>query len=158
MLAESSSVTTVSHLIQMSVAPVFLIAGVAGLLNVFISRLARAVDRLEALDKYNAKKHREHPNYKEPEYMIEMRLILLRRMRNSNRAIFFATMTGLMIAMVIISVFASALLSINTKFFIAVLFIAAMFFLITALILFVREIHFTSFFIDIKRKHHYLDE
>jgi len=155
---DSSSVATISHLIQISVAPVFLIAGVAGLLNVFVSRLARAVDRLEALDKFNSKKHREHPSYKEPDYMVEMRKILLRRIRNSNRAIFFATMTGLMIAMVIISVFSSALMEMDSEEFIAVLFILAMVSLITALILFVREVYFTRFFIDMKKKHHYIEE
>ena len=158
LVEDGSSVATISHLIQMSVAPVFLIAGVAGLLNVFASRLARAVDRLESLDKLYSKKYREDPNYKEPEYMVELRRILLKRMRNSNRAIFFATMTGLMIAMVIISVFASALLDVHTDLFISLLFIFAMVFLIISLILFVREIYFTRFYIDMKRKNHYVED
>ncbi|MBN2825063.1 MAG: DUF2721 domain-containing protein [Campylobacterales bacterium] len=159
MLAQDgNSVATISYLIELSVAPVFLIAGVAGLLNVFINRLARAIDRLETLDKYNAKKHREDAQYKEPEYMVDMRDILLKRMHNSNRAIFFATMTGLMVAMVIITVFASALMAIDAKEFIAVLFILAMVSLIIALILFVREVYFTRFFIDMKKKYHHIEE
>ena len=43
-------VNTVSHLIQLSVAPVFLLAGVAGLLNVFTGRLARIIDKVEKID------------------------------------------------------------------------------------------------------------
>jgi len=158
LVEDGSSVATISHLIEMSVAPVFLIAGVAGLLNVFASRLARAVDRLESLDKLYSKKYREDPNYEEPQYMVDLRRILLKRMRNANRAIFFATMTGLMIALVIISVFASSLLDVHTDLFIALLFIFAMVFLIISLILFVREIYFTRFYIDMKRENHYTEE
>jgi len=158
LLAHGSGIVTISNLIEMSVAPVFLIAGVAGLLNVFVGRLARAIDRLEALDEYNSKQHRQNSAYKEPDYIHEMREILLRRMRNSNRAIFFATITGLMVAIVIICVFTSALLGIHTEGLIAVLFILAMVSLIVALILFVREIYFTGFYIDMKKKHHYTEE
>ena len=37
---DGDAVTTISHFIQLSVAPVFLLAGVAGLLNVFTGRLS----------------------------------------------------------------------------------------------------------------------
>jgi hypothetical protein len=37
------------HLIQVALTPVFLLSGIAALLNVFASRLARVADRLEAL-------------------------------------------------------------------------------------------------------------
>ena len=43
---------TIVHLIQLSVAPVFLLAGVAGLLNVFTGRLTRIVDKLEKIEAY----------------------------------------------------------------------------------------------------------
>jgi hypothetical protein len=38
------------HLIQVALTPVFLLSGIAALLNVFASRLARVADRLESLD------------------------------------------------------------------------------------------------------------
>ena len=41
---DTNSINTVSQLIQLSVAPVFLLAGVAGLLNVFTGRLSRIID------------------------------------------------------------------------------------------------------------------
>ena len=44
----------VGHLIQLAVAPVFLIAGVAATLNVLTSRLARIVDRALAFDELMA--------------------------------------------------------------------------------------------------------
>jgi hypothetical protein len=38
------------HLIQVALTPVFLLSGIAALLNVFAGRLARVADRLESLD------------------------------------------------------------------------------------------------------------
>lgn len=60
---DSSVITTVSSLIQLSVAPVFLLAGVAGLLNVFTSRLTRIIDKLEGLDDYVHQKEVKDPSY-----------------------------------------------------------------------------------------------
>jgi hypothetical protein len=39
-----------AHLIQVALTPVFLLSGIAALLNVFASRLARVADRVEALE------------------------------------------------------------------------------------------------------------
>jgi len=41
----------VAHIIQVSLTPVFLLSGIATLLNVFSARLARVADRVEALSK-----------------------------------------------------------------------------------------------------------
>jgi Protein of unknown function (DUF2721) len=40
---------TVAHIIQVALTPVFLLTGIATLLNVFSTRLARVADRVEAL-------------------------------------------------------------------------------------------------------------
>ncbi len=40
---------TAAHLVQVALTPVFLLSGIAALLNVFAGRLARVADRLEAL-------------------------------------------------------------------------------------------------------------
>jgi hypothetical protein len=42
-------VNQISHVIQLSVAPVFLLTGVGAMLNVLSNRLSRAVDRAAAL-------------------------------------------------------------------------------------------------------------
>ena len=39
-------------MIQLSIAPVFLLAGVGALLNVFTGRLVRIIDKIDKLDKY----------------------------------------------------------------------------------------------------------
>lgn len=142
---------TIIHLIELSVAPVFLIAGVAGLLNVLAGRLSRIMDRLEKLDNFVDNQIKKDPEYKKTDAMKKRRVSLISRMQNINWAIFFCTSTGLMVALVILNVFASHLMHFDAQTFISVLFILAMVFLATSLILFLREIFFTTSFIKIKK-------
>ncbi len=148
---DSSTITTISTLIQLSVAPVFLIAGVAGLLNVFTGRLSRIIDKLEKLDNYVSSQEKKDSSFKENDKQIRRRRFLLMRMQNTNLAIFFATATGFMVALVILTVFSSALFSFHSETFISVFFILAMFFLIVSLVLFLREIYYTTSFIKTKK-------
>ncbi len=143
------------HLIQLAVAPVFLLAGVAGLLNVFTSRLTRIIDKLERLDSFVHEQEVLDENYELSEAVIKRRKFLVMRMENTNLAILFCTATGLMVGMVIMSVFLSALMAFDTKLFISVLFILAMVFLVIALLLFLREIYFTTSFIRTKKENIY---
>src|SRR5229473_8377176 len=46
-----SGLDTVAHIIQVALTPVFLLSGIATLLNVFSTRLARVADRVEAVSK-----------------------------------------------------------------------------------------------------------
>ncbi len=140
-------------LIQLAVAPVFLLAGVAGLLNVFIGRLTRIIDKLERMDSALLAKKRKDRSYKEDVRTLQRRQFLVMRMQNTNRAIFFATATGLMVALVILSVFATTLFSFHFELLISIFFILAMVFLIIAFVLFLREIHFTTSFIQLKKDH-----
>lgn len=141
----SSIITTISTLIELSVAPVFLLAGVAGLLNVFIGRLTRIIDKLEKIDSLDTSKEQKIKD------IVKRRAFLVMRMQNTNLAIFFCTATGLMVALVILTIFFSALFSFSGETFISILFILAMFFLIIALILFLREIYFTTSYIKTKK-------
>lgn len=147
----SNIITTISSLIQVSVAPVFLLAGVAGLLNVFIGRLTRIIDKVEKLDNYVNSKELKDSNYKEDDKIIERRSFLILRMQNTNLAIFFCTATGLMVALVILTMFLSELLHFNSSTTISMLFIFAMASLIIALILFLKEIYYTTSFIKSKK-------
>jgi len=148
---DSNTVTTISTLIQLSVAPVFLLAGVAGLLNVFTGRLSRIIDKLEKLDNYVSSKEKKDSSFKEDAKIIKRRRFLVMRMQNTNLAIFFATATGFMVALVILTVFSSALFSFHSETFISIFFILAMFFLIISLVLFLKEIYYTTSFIKIKK-------
>jgi Protein of unknown function (DUF2721) len=46
-----SALDTIAHIIQVALTPVFLLSGIATLLNVFSTRLARVADRVEAVGK-----------------------------------------------------------------------------------------------------------
>ena len=148
----SSMVSIISSLIQLSVAPVFLLAGVAGLLNVFTGRLTRIIDKVEKLDNFVNLQEKKDAQFIEDSKLIERRRFLIMRMQNTNLALFFCTATGLMVALVILMMFFSALLNFDSSTFISILFILAMASLIVSLLLFLREIYFTTSFIKVKKK------
>jgi hypothetical protein len=49
--SSGSALDTVAHIIQVALTPVFLLSGIATLLNVFSARLARVADRVDAVAK-----------------------------------------------------------------------------------------------------------
>ncbi|MGJ0288072.1 DUF2721 domain-containing protein [Aliarcobacter cryaerophilus] len=149
-----NEINSVSSMIQLSVAPVFLLAGVAGLLNVFTGRLVRIIDKVDKLDKFESEKKEENKIDDELRDMIKSRRdFLTMRMNNTNRAIFFGTTTGLLIALVIITIFLSSFFHFEYTFLIAILFILAMSCLVVSLILFLRELFYTTKFINNKESY-----
>lgn len=150
---DTNSINTVSQLIQLSVAPVFLLAGVAGLLNVFTGRLSRIIDKVDKLDKYEDENSNLLKDEKTILKMTQRRSFLTMRMRNTNLAILFATSTGLLISLVIVTMFLSAIFEFKDSIFIAILFILAMISLIISLFLFLREIFYTTSFIKSKQSY-----
>jgi magnesium-transporting ATPase (P-type) len=152
-MIETSTVNSVSQLIQLSVAPVFLLAGVAGLLNVFTGRLSRIIDKVDKLDKYEDENQYLDKEDKVIKKIEQRREFLTMRMKNTNLAILFCTCTGLLIALVIVTMFLSAIFEFKDSFFIAILFIAAMLCLISSLFLFLREIFYTTSFIKSKKSY-----
>lgn len=149
-----NEVNSISSMIQLSVAPVFLLAGVAGLLNVFTSRLVRIIDKVDRLDKFENEKKEQGKMDDELREMIKARRnFLTMRMNNTNRAIFFGTTTGLLVALVIITIFLSSFFHFEHTFLIAILFILAMSCLVVSLILFLRELFYTTKFINNKESY-----
>ena len=143
---DANAVNAVSQLIQLSVAPVFLLAAVGGILNVFTGRLSRIIDKVEKLDAENRQNIDELA-----ERQKERRDSLAKRMRNMNLAILFCTITGLLVATVIVIMFSSALLEFDESILIATLFIIAMLSFILSLTLFLKEIFLTKAFVKSKQ-------
>jgi hypothetical protein len=129
-----NAATDIAHIIQLSVAPVFLVAGIGTLLNVLTSRLARVVDRNRKLDQAITEGDAGA-------YIIELR-ILDQRMNWINRAITLSTVAVLFIALVVVALFSGELLGVELSTLIAALFIAAMGALIASLISFLIEISY----------------
>jgi hypothetical protein len=131
-LLQASDIATV---IQLAVAPVFLLTGIAGTLNVLSIRMSRIIDRGRVLnDRHCAE---GTPEFAEVDN--EQRL-LARRSRLINRAIWLCTMSSLFVCLVIVMLFLDAMFPLRQEKFIASLFIGALLSLISALLLFLREV------------------
>jgi hypothetical protein len=145
-----TNILNISSYIQAAVAPVFLLAGVAGLLNVFTGRLARIVDRLERIDAEIIEKSDKEIDYIIDEKTKQRRVFLLKRMQNINLSILFGTVTGFMVAMVILIIFASEIFNFDGKIVISLLFISSMISLALSLFLFLKEIKNNIAYIKLK--------
>lgn len=131
-----SQVVAIGHVIQLAVAPVFLLTGVSGLLGVLTNRLARIIDRARTLEDRAAKA----PEAEQDRIHSELRL-LSQRARRINTAVSLCTLCALLICAVIVALFVGAFLSTDVSVLIGVIFTAAMLALFTALVSFLREIY-----------------
>lgn len=142
MTAEGGTVDLVSHLIQLSVAPVFLLAGVGALLGVFTGRFSRIIDKAEKLNERLQEQRTERSGVdRRTDELRAQRNYLAKRARNMNHAIMAITLTGFLVASVIMVMFLSAFLEFNGAVLIATLFLLAMTAFMIGLLLFLREIY-----------------
>ena len=126
------NVTTVSHVIQLAVAPVFLLTGIGAILSVLASRLGRIVDRFRELTE-------RHDPYL-PHVSRELR-ILSRRARWVHWSITLCTVSALFVSVVIGALFVGSEVNLDPSHLVSPMFILAMFSLILGLICFLREIY-----------------
>ncbi len=132
---ENPDMGTIAHVIQLSIAPVFLLTAIGTLLTVTTNRLSRIIDRARNLE---AKLGSAAP---EAVPGIHAHLVTLsRRAKLINRAISLATGAALLVCTIIAILFLGDFLKFNITFPIAFLFITAMLSLVTALLSFLREI------------------
>ncbi len=121
MLPHAPNLTRLAEIIQLAVAPVFLLAGLGAFLNVCVSRLARIVDRMRAIEpRILSSRGDEHDRL-----VAEARL-LDRRTRVVTRAIFLTVLAALLICAVVSLLFLAFLTVWKFGTIIALLFIAAM--------------------------------
>ncbi len=131
---EISNIGTVAHVIQLSVAPVFLLTAIGTLLSVMTNRLSRIIDRARLLE---SKLENAAEGAHETRSLIAT---LSRRATLINRAITLSTVTALLVCTVIAILFLGELLDCTITFPVAFLFIVAMLSLVLALLNFLREI------------------
>ncbi len=134
-LGESSAVEGLSRAIQLSVAPVFLLTGITGLLGMFTSRLARIIDRTRLLQEAL-----ERSDLREGRRLRSALLVQRRRTFLINRALFCATLTALLVAGVVGVLFISAVAALNLATIVVPVFVLAMGSLIASLVLFLLEV------------------
>lgn len=130
-----SDITDVAHVIQLAVAPVFLLTGIGAILSVLINRLGRVVDRFRALENLPADIADAASNAANTEMNR-----LARRARMVHWAIGLCTGSALLVCIVIATLFVGAATGVQMPGIIAALFIAAMLALVVGLLCFLREI------------------
>jgi hypothetical protein len=125
----------IGHMIQLSVAPVFLLTGVGTNLMVLTNRLGRITDRSRVLeDKLRTTDPVHHADLNAELITLYPRAHLI------NRAIVLSTACALMVSMVIISLFVGDALTVELSKFIAIFFILAMLCLVSSFVMLLREI------------------
>lgn len=135
-----SSITTLAAIIQLAVAPVFLLAGIAGFLNVMSGRLGRIVDRGRVLEnKISTLEVSEEKNMTQTEFET-----IRRRSKLINWSIAMCTASGLMVCFVVVCLFIADYWNLEIASLIISLFVLAMIWLILALLLFLIEVQLAT--------------
>ena len=131
-----TAVSELAQLIQISIAPVFLLTGIGSLLSVMTNRLARIIDRARIL---------ESPAAEVAAGVNALALEELRTLRARigliNRAIGLCTYSALLVAGVIAALFVGSFIRVDVHVVVAVAFAAAALLLIGGLLSFLAEVH-----------------
>jgi hypothetical protein len=128
-------ITALAHVIQLSIAPVFLLTGVATLLTVLTNRLGRIIDRARVLESQLATLDERRQNE-----LVEELTRLSVRARLINLAINLCTICALLVCGVIAALFIGTFVRIDLSGVIGLVFIVAMLSLFAGLLSFLREI------------------
>jgi uncharacterized membrane protein YgcG len=126
------SMSQLAHVIAQTIVPAFLLGALAGFLSVLVSRLNRVVDRMILLSAIDDR----DPAQAKLKHHIP---VLKRRAAIINRAIMWAIVSSILIALMVIVAFALAFAQVEHERGVAVLFIIALAALIVSLIDFARE-------------------
>ena len=124
----------VSKAIQLALAPVFLLTGIAGILNVIATRLARIIDRGRALTEGRV-------NLTDPDQLPRELGWLERRRHFASIAITACTIAALLLCMVIVTLFLEVMLDAPLRWLVGALFAASTLGLVVGLAYFLREVH-----------------
>ena len=139
MLISLENAGDVAHAIQLALAPVFLLTGIAGMLNVMTGRLARIIDRGRQLT--------EHPVSLELQSAETLQVefhSLERRRHLASAAITACTFSALLACIVIAALFVEVLVQMELKWFVGTLFAVSMVALVIGLAYFLREVHLAT--------------
>ena len=139
----------IGHIIQLSIAPVFLLTGVGTNMLVLTNRRARISDRSRALDEREESADIQIPDERREQEME----ILFRRAQKINRAITLSTTCALLICVVVAALFLGDALNLRLGTLIATLFVLAMVALTGSFIYLLREILLATEFLDAQRAH-----
>jgi hypothetical protein len=130
-IERTASTPRVQQVVQLSLAPAFLLSGIGAIMNVIMSRMIWIAQRVEKIDEKleserTPKQAREHG-------------WLMRRRKLAQGAIMFSTAAAVMISAVIMLLFVSAYITAQIGTLIAALWVLTMALLVTGLVFFLLE-------------------
>jgi hypothetical protein len=128
-----------AHVIQLAVAPVFLVSGVAALLGVMANRLARVIDRARSFEtRWTTLDARGREAARLELAKLELSRHLCRWSIN------YCTAAALLVCLVIVTLFMEGFFATDLKWLAGALFVFAMLALIGGLIFFLRDVHLVT--------------
>ena len=138
-MSTAAGLGAIAEIIQLSVAPVFLLVATGSLLNVFTGRLARVVDRSRVLiEQWSTTEGREH------ERLVAELRVVDRRMDIINNSIAAAVACGIVVCLLVALLFAQAFVGFNLGAATAWVFALAMLLLLASLLLFLVEVRLAT--------------
>ncbi len=130
-LARTADTPRVLQMLQLSLAPAFMLVGIGSILNVMVNRLTWVANRIERLE-LRLDDTPDQPCSDEISW-------LTRRRQIAQRAVMFSTGAAMLISILIGLLFVSAWIEARIGTLIAALWVAAMLLLITGLAFFFTE-------------------
>jgi hypothetical protein len=134
-MTEPQQAVDVAHLIQLALAPVFLLSGIGVILGVLTNRLARVVDRARQAEE----RSKGASEAQRGALQSDLR-IMARRARYINRAITLSTVSAIAVAFVVVLLFVNAFSRVDLSVIIALLFVTSILCLAAALLTFLVEV------------------
>jgi hypothetical protein len=131
--------SSVASVIQLAVAPVFLLTAIGALLGVMTNRVARAIDRARVVAEQvpllegEARAATVHEFY-----------VLSRRVRWANRAITYCTTCAVLICLEVTTLFVGAFLAVDLSNVAGTLFVLALVALTVGLLALLREVYLAT--------------
>lgn len=129
----SPEISDIAHVVQLAVAPVFLLTGVGAILSVLTTRMGRVIDRA----------HRIHgwiEDGKNPSHYQTELGSLSQRLNIIHHAITLCSLSAFLVCSVVFTIFVGSYAEVRIGGAVAFLFAAAMIMLIGALGLFMSEV------------------
>jgi len=134
-----TDIGNMAHAIQLAIAPVFLLTGLAGLLGVMANRLARVIDRARSIEATWSGLDVEARS----SARLEM-TNLERRRHLCSWSINCCTLAALLVCFVIVILFMEELFTTNLRWLAGCLFVAGMLLVIFGLTWFLREVYLAT--------------
>ena len=136
LIARTSDTASVQKILQISLAPVFLLAAIGAFLNVMNGRLIWLTERVDRLDE------REKMGRHDP--ALEELPVLKRRQTYAHSAVTLSTIAALLICTVVALLFISAFIRPPIGTYVAVVWISAMALVFASLLCFLLETKFAT--------------